>query len=150
MIVRRRRARLVVDVGEHLEAELGILVQNLQPARLVVAAIGADEVGIAEQAFEIGAHLFAPRRAGFARERGFAIGDELVEVVGHGGPPWRRQAGYSRAMRRRTPAASPCGEVACRVQETRFMRPQPLSADQMPRSSRKRSIGADDLIDEMR
>ena len=60
MIVRRRGARLVVDVGEHLEAELGILVQHLQPARLVVAAIGADEVGIGQQLFEIDAHLFAP------------------------------------------------------------------------------------------
>ena len=33
---------------------------------------------------------------------------------------------------------------------TRFILPQPLSADQMPRSSRKRSIGADDLIELMR
>ena len=36
------------------------------------------------------------------------------------------------------------------MRDTRFMRPQPLSADQMPRSSRKRSIGADDLIELMR
>ena len=61
MVVRRRHARLVVDVGEHLEAELGILVQHLQPARLVVAAILLDEVGIAEQALEILAHLLAAR-----------------------------------------------------------------------------------------
>ncbi len=33
---------------------------------------------------------------------------------------------------------------------TFFDRPQVLSADQMPRSSRKRSIGADDLIELMR
>ncbi len=33
---------------------------------------------------------------------------------------------------------------------TFFARPQVLIADQMPRSSRKRSIGADDLMEAMR
>ena len=87
VIVRRRSVRFVVDVGEHLEAELGILVQDFHAARLVVAAIFGDEVGIGEQALEIAAHLFAAGRARIAGERGFAIGDELVEVVGHGRPP---------------------------------------------------------------
>src|SRR5664280_1494920 len=89
VIVRRRGVRLFVDMGEHLEAELGILVQHFDAARLVVAGVGADEVGIGEQLLEIDAHLFAPLRAGIARKRGFAIGDELIEVVGHFCPPRR-------------------------------------------------------------
>ena len=68
MIVRRRHARLVVDMGEHLEAELGILVQHLQPARLVVAAIFLDEFRVGEQPLEIEAHLFAAGGAGIARQ----------------------------------------------------------------------------------
>ena len=44
MIVRRRHPRLVVDVGENLEAELGVLVEHLQPARHMLAAIFLDEV----------------------------------------------------------------------------------------------------------
>jgi len=39
---------------------------------------------------------------------------------------------------------------AMTFQETFFTRPQPLSACQMPRSRRKRSIGADDLMALMR
>ena len=34
--------------------------------------------------------------------------------------------------------------------DTFFIRPQPFRADQMPRSSRKRSIGAEELMARMR
>ena len=49
-----------------------------------------------------------------------------------------------------------CTAIALhRIRDTRshitfFIRPQPLIADQMPRSSRKRSIGAEELMARMR
>jgi hypothetical protein len=51
-----------------LEAELSILVQQLQPARRVVTAISLNEILIAEQAFEIDAHLLAAGRAWITSE----------------------------------------------------------------------------------
>src|SRR4029079_4508176 len=87
MVVRRRYARLVVDVCKNLETERRIFVKDLQPARNVVAAEFLDEILVGEQAFEILTDLFASRRAGIARKSGTAIADELVEVIGHGVPP---------------------------------------------------------------
>src|SRR5262249_33387938 len=87
VVVRRRHPPLVVDVGENLEAERLVLVEHLQSLRDIVAAVLAHEVGARQQALEIAAYLFAARRTGIAREAGAAVGDELVEVVGHGGPP---------------------------------------------------------------
>src|SRR5690242_9353438 len=78
VVMGRRHARLIIDVCEDLEAELGILVKHLQSARSVVAAILAYEISVAEQAFEILTYLFAARRAGIARKGGTAISDELV------------------------------------------------------------------------
>jgi hypothetical protein len=81
MVVRRRYARLVVDVCKNLETERRIFVKDLQPARNVVAAEFLDEILVGEQAFEILTDLFASRRAGIARKSGTAIADELVEVM---------------------------------------------------------------------
>ena len=68
----------------------------MKPARLVVAAIGADEFGIGEQPLEIGAHLFAADRAGIARKSRSAIGNELIEVVSHGVLPDVSRSAFSR------------------------------------------------------
>jgi hypothetical protein len=46
-------------------------------------AMPAHKVGILQQAFELGAHLFAALWAGVARQDGLAIGNELVEFVSH-------------------------------------------------------------------
>src|SRR5215813_10807163 len=87
VVVRRRHPSLVVDVGENLETERLVLVEHLQSLRDVIAAVLAHKVGARQQALEIAAHLFAAGRTWIAREAGAAVGDELVEVVGHGGPP---------------------------------------------------------------
>ena len=88
-LVRRRNAGLVVDVRKHLEAELVVLVEHLQAARLVVAAIGLEEVRVGEQLFQVLAHAFPAGGAGVLAEGGPAIGDELVEIVSHGVLPQR-------------------------------------------------------------
>src|SRR5215813_2444190 len=59
VIVRRRYPRLVVDMGEDLEAELRVLVEHLQAARHVVAAVGLDEVAVREQLLEFLPNLLA-------------------------------------------------------------------------------------------
>ena len=87
VIVRRRYARAVVAVREHLEAELRVFVEDFDPARRVVAATCAHEILVAEQTFEPFAHLLAPGRARVALERRAAVGDELVEIVRHLGLP---------------------------------------------------------------
>src|SRR5262245_66472276 len=84
MVVWRRDARLVVDMGKDLKAEFGILVENLQPARHLVAAIGLDEVAVAEELLELQTHLLAALWSAIALENSAAIRHELIEVVGHG------------------------------------------------------------------
>src|SRR5262249_17978500 len=86
----RGGARAVIAMRENLEPELRVLVKDFHSARRVVAAIRAYEVLVPEQALEPFAHLFAPGRAGIARERRAAVGDELVEIVGHLGLPGDR------------------------------------------------------------
>ena len=93
MIVRRRHPRLVVDVGEDLEAEVGVLVEHLEPLRCVVAAMAFDELAVGQQALEAHAHLLAAVRAGIALQRGAAIRDELVEVVRHAAAPSGERVG---------------------------------------------------------
>src|SRR6516162_307923 len=83
MVVRRRHPRLVVDMGEDLESEIGVLVEHLQAARHLLAAIAFDEVAIREQLLEFKANLFPALGAAVAGENGAAIRHELIEVVGH-------------------------------------------------------------------
>src|SRR5215831_4278710 len=83
VVVRRRHPSLVVDMGEDLESELRILVQHLQAARHLLAAIGLDEVAVREQLLEFQANLFAALGAAIAGENGAAIRHKLIEVVGH-------------------------------------------------------------------
>src|SRR5262249_3882963 len=45
--------------------------------------MGVDKILVSEQALEALAYFLAPGRAGIALKRGTAVGDELVEVVGH-------------------------------------------------------------------
>ena len=73
VIVRRRHARLVVDVSEDLKAEFGILVEQLQPARHVLPAIFLYEILVRQQALEPRADLFAPAWSRVALEDGSAI-----------------------------------------------------------------------------
>jgi hypothetical protein len=83
VIVRRRDARLVVDVGEHLELQVRVLVENLQAAFDIVAAIFLDEVLVAQELLEVGADLLAAAGAGIALQGIAAVGDELIELVSH-------------------------------------------------------------------
>ena len=84
MIMWRRYARFFVHMCKDLEAKFSILVQHLQSARRVIATIFLDEIPIAEQTFEIVAHLLATGGTRIASKGRAAIGDELFEVVGHG------------------------------------------------------------------
>src|SRR5207248_3568229 len=84
VIMRGRGSGLVIDMGENLKTELGILVKHVEAVRRFFAAHAADEVAIGEQAFQGHANLLPPARAGIARQRGPAIGDELLEIVRHG------------------------------------------------------------------
>src|SRR5215831_16524671 len=84
MVVWRRDARLVVDMGKDLKAEFGILVEHLEPARHLLPAIGFDEVAVAEELLELQTHLLAAVASAIALENGAAIRHELIEVVGHG------------------------------------------------------------------
>src|SRR5262249_46729811 len=94
VVMRRRHPRLVVDMDEHLEAERLVLVQELEPARHILAAVRAYELRIRQQALEVGAHGFAPRGAGVAGEVPAAIGNELFKIVGHWVPPFSRSEGH--------------------------------------------------------
>ena len=82
MVVRRRNTRLVIDVSKHLKTELRVLIKDMQ-ATGCLFAVPAHKVGILQQAFELGAHLFAALWARVARQNGPAIGNELVEFVCH-------------------------------------------------------------------
>ena len=119
MVVRRGYPRLVIDVGKNLEAELGVFVKDLQPARYVIAAVFLDEVLVREQTFEILADLFAPGMAGVTRQSVTSIGNKLVEVIGHGVLPGSQRDGKSCngtvlckfcASRSRTPEGPPSNE----------------------------------------
>ena len=70
-------------MGEHLEAEVGVLVQHLQAARDVVAAIFLDELPIGEEPLEAEADFLPALGSGIALESGAAVRHELIEVVGH-------------------------------------------------------------------
>src|SRR5215467_1301029 len=83
VVVRRRHPSLVVDMGEDLESEARVLVQYLQAARHLFAAISLDEVAVREQLLELQANLFAALGSAIAGENGAAIRHELIEVVGH-------------------------------------------------------------------
>ena len=115
VVVRRRLARLVVDVREDLEAEILVFVEQFQAGRRVVAASSRDEVLVGEQPFEVGAHALAARRAGIALERGARIGDELIEIVSHGVAPALLAGVWQIRHEGERPAASsvcsppPCG-----------------------------------------
>jgi len=73
---------------------LGSSYRHLQAAWLILAGVLADEVGISEQLFQIGAHLFAAARAGVAGQSGFGVGDELIEFVSHGVSPGNVSSRY--------------------------------------------------------
>src|SRR5215470_7949155 len=88
VVMRRRHPRLVVDVGEHLESEIGVLVEQLQAARHALAAVFFDERLVRQQMLELDAYLLAAIGPGVAREDGTTIRDELIEVVRHCCPPW--------------------------------------------------------------
>ncbi len=103
VVVRRRHPRLVVDVGEHLEAELRILVEHLQAARHLIAAIFFHERLVRQQTFERYAHLLAAFGPGIALENGAAIRHERIEVVRHGDPPCRNAFSKSRSSHRKAP-----------------------------------------------
>src|SRR5262245_14505503 len=83
VVVRRRHPGLVVDMGEDLESEIRVLVEHLQAARHLLAAIGLDEGLIREQLLELQANLFPALGPAVAGENGAAIRHELIEVVGH-------------------------------------------------------------------
>src|ERR1700683_3226732 len=82
VIVWRRDARLVVDVGEDLEAEFWILVEDMKSTWRLFAML-ADKIRIAKQGFKLGADLLAAFRSRVALQDCAAIGDKLVELIGH-------------------------------------------------------------------
>src|SRR5215470_12832844 len=88
MIVRRRHPRLVVDMREHLESQIGILVKQLQSARHALAAVFFHERLVRKEMLQFEAHLLPALRSGIAREDSTAVRDELIEVVRHHCPPW--------------------------------------------------------------
>src|SRR5580704_1308284 len=88
VVVRRRYPRLIVDVGENLEAELRVLVEHMQAARRVLAML-ADKIRILQQMLELGADFLAPAGAGIARKDRTAVRYELIELIGHGVTPGR-------------------------------------------------------------
>src|SRR5215831_2257053 len=84
VVVRRRHPRFVVDVREDLKAEIRILVEHLQAAWHLVAAIFLDEVSVRKQLLEFETHLLPTLGSAIALENGAAIRNELIEIVGHG------------------------------------------------------------------
>src|SRR6267142_296222 len=129
MVVRRRHPRLVVDVGEHLEAKRLILVEKLESARHVVPAIFPNEIGVRQQALEIEAHLLAALGTRVAGEARPAVGDELVKIVRHrllrhrvsgetcdsiiAHAPDRRSAHRRQCLVKVLPAASTTSHCSC-------------------------------------
>ena len=84
VIVRRRYPRLVVDMGEDLEPELRVLIEQLQAARHLVAAVLLNKVAVREQLLKLLANLLAAIGSAVALENGATIGHELIEVISHG------------------------------------------------------------------
>ena len=110
MIVRRRDARLVVDMCKDLEAERRILVQAPSDRVTRRRRNILDEILVGQQSLEIDADLFAAGRARVARKDIAAVGDKLIEIVGHGVlPGLRGRTSVSRNMR---PGASGCPQDA--------------------------------------
>ena len=106
MIVRRRDPRLVVDVCKNLEAKRWILVQDLKSTWRCVIAILFDKVLVGQKSFEIDADLFAAGRARVARKDVAAVGDELIEIVGHGVLPGIRGRRHFRVKHDFAPAST--------------------------------------------
>jgi len=71
-------------VSEDLEAELGVVVQDVQSLRRAIGTVRGDEVLVLQEALQQPPDLLAPRGARVAAERGAAIVDESIQVVGHG------------------------------------------------------------------
>ena len=82
MIVRRRYARLVVDVRQDLKTELRVFIQHMQSARRLFAML-TDEFRVLQELFEVRADLFAAARSRITRQDGTTIRDELVELISH-------------------------------------------------------------------
>src|SRR5262245_44200944 len=100
MIVRRRDTCLVVDVCKNLEAKLWILVKDLESTWHCVTAIFFDKILVGQQSLEIDADLFAASWARVACKDVVAVGDELIEIVGHGVLPGiRGRTSFSRNTR---------------------------------------------------
>src|SRR4051794_38312447 len=152
VVVRRRLARLVVDVRENLEAEVLVLVQHLQAERRVIAAGRGEELLVGEQALEILAHGFASGGTRIALQRRARVVDELLEFVGHAEPPCLGERMANRAVRRKGSATSsvcslpPCGgglgrgvgvyDLLCRYDADPHPRPLPARG----RGARQRVI----------
>src|SRR5262245_66048030 len=106
MIVRRRDPRLVVDVCKNLEAKRWIPVQDLESAWHCVTAILFDTIPVGQQSFEIDPDLFAAGRARVARKDVAAVGDELIEIVGHRVLPGIRGRRHFRLIHDFAPAST--------------------------------------------
>src|SRR5262245_30125305 len=98
MIVRRRDARLIINVCKDLEAKLWIFVQDLESAWHCVTTIFFDKILVGEQSLEIDTDMFAAGRASVARKTVAAVGDELSEIVSHGVLPGIRGRHHFRAI----------------------------------------------------
>lgn len=83
MVVGRRLAGAGVDVCQDLEAEPRVLVEQVDAALGVGAAIARHETGLAEQPLEVAADPLAPRRARVGVEVAPAVFAEALERVGH-------------------------------------------------------------------
>src|SRR5580704_15752874 len=82
----RRNTGLVIDVRQNLEAEVLILVKQMQAARRILAML-LHEVLVLQQVLELGAHFLAAAGARIARQDGMAVRYELIELISHGGLP---------------------------------------------------------------
>src|SRR5262245_768926 len=126
MIVRRRDTRLGVDVCKNLEAKLWIFVKDLESAWHRVTAIFFDKIIVGQQSLEIDADLFAASWARVARKDVVAVGDELIEIVGHGVlPGLRGRTSFSRNTR--LCASGPL--VGCGIQVRPTLDPEQTSND---------------------
>src|SRR5690242_11631092 len=85
----RRHAGLVVDMCEDLEAELRILIEDLEAARHLFAATLLHEALVRKQALQARAHFLTPGRPRIALEDRAAVGHELIEIISHVGTSLR-------------------------------------------------------------
>ena len=104
----------------------------------------------------IGARQMGAQRAAFGR---LGVDQKRngvrLQAVGPGGDKQPERMLADQRVLNREPALHEVrrlihGRAPGAAYDTRFTRPQPFSADQIPRSSRKRSIGADELMARMR